>query len=228
MEGIDEYDYVFQHLNNEETKDAVAHWSAQGRHGKVIGYSSGGGASDYRGLPFLPGLGSASDFFALDWSAVPANFDQGAEALTNALIVRRYSILPSIAILCQGYLAAQAKNGSFPLDSPVTLALAAMGWQDDFRDYVLESTDTVRSAEWWLKALGFGHIDTRYQLRGALERDLGEAFNPSPLSTFGRFVTTLHDLEDFRNPEDIATLYLEIAAFLRDRPGMEHGAAVEK
>ena len=104
---IDPYHFVFQHLNNSETKEAIKTLFDQGRKARVIGFTAGEVPEQWHKLSF-PCIGSLLRVSILRWAAVPRDFSGTADELVEILVPRVQEMLTALAILCQGYLSVDA------------------------------------------------------------------------------------------------------------------------
>jgi hypothetical protein len=75
--------------------------------------------------------------------------------LPSLLRSRQESLLPAMAILCQGFLAVYAKEQDSVTDETVAEALRTMGWiSEKHAGFVNEELQAVSRCGWWLEAFG--------------------------------------------------------------------------
>jgi hypothetical protein len=142
--------------------------------------------------------------------------------LPSLLRNRQESLLPAMAILCQGFLAVYAKDQASVADQSVAEALRAMGWiPEKHAGLVNEELQTVSKCGWWLDTFGLcavGEVgkqrvpaDSWTPFKAEILQEWGST--PFPVC-FTALLGKLEHCERIDSASNVAETYLGIATRL--------------
>ena len=200
--SLDEFDFVFQHLSNPETLQAIIDWRTQKQDLKILGFSGGKIAlkPDEPNIPCLEGIGGRRSLLNLNWGAVPSNFSGTNDELVELLQAQSKIVLLALSVLCQGYLAAFAREEAGKWAPPaIEAALSLMAWSTyldsaatgSLRENSLikpsvTEQDTVSSPYWWQnifvdKQIKVTSASDQIKVEGKIVQEWGSKIENCPL-----------------------------------------------
>lgn len=161
---LDDYDFVLLHVNNQEAPAAFEAWSGMGYKERIIGITGGSIDEPWISaeIATIEFLGTRNEVLQLKWNAVPDAFQGSARAFVALLKSSAPDVgcLTVLAILCQGYLAVNAKSENDKWGPPeIQPALEQMGWPETMedeavrellRDDLPDQRNVVAKSDWWL------------------------------------------------------------------------------
>lgn len=145
---VEEYDFIFLHINNEEIKSFVENLE-ENMKDKLILFSTGNNPGDQFSVnyPFLEGIGNWESFKKLNWNNVRMPLDR--EALLKRL-KQRYTHLIALSILCHGFLVAHGEKDNLHEWVSVWENLSSNLKEGD---YQLKTKSKTEERGWWKPAL---------------------------------------------------------------------------
>jgi hypothetical protein len=182
-------------------------------------------------IPQIEHLLDRQSIINLAWAAVPSNFNGDAQELLELLKPQKLELLPTLAILCQGYLAVHAASADSEVpdwkSEDISQALDQMGWSvlvsrmDStgllIRPNLGTEKNNVRKQSWWLQT--FGVLDECQKLiedkwigfKNDLMQECGKGAKAGIPAELNILLDALGKEESMVEPKVVADAYSAIA-----------------